>query len=411
MPVLSRDIAQPVAARADRSASRVARTALGRALRRLDDALLFNVLMLTAAGIILVYTASFFTAGRLAGHGEMGDPYKFLKTQGLYAAGGILLMLLLSLLPPRSFYAAARPALLITIGLLVAVLVTPLGRSLGGSQRWMQLGPVTFQPSEFAKIAIVLYLARFLADRWHEVRSFSICARSVMITGALCLLVVLEPDLGGSVMLWLIGLSVLFLAGARLWQLGLFGIGAAAVAVLYTGFHPYMRARIDGWLHPLEHVQGAGYHIIRMLVALASGGVFGVGPGEGTQKCYLPARHTDSIYCVLGEEFGLIGCAALLLLFCLFARRALDIAKRAPSRFSQLVAGGLTIAICGQALINLAVCTGCLPVTGTTLPFISGGGSSLTTVLMSAGIILSVSRVRRTGPPGREALKTDRGGD
>ncbi|MGD8239766.1 MAG: putative peptidoglycan glycosyltransferase FtsW [Armatimonadota bacterium] len=374
----------------------------------MDDGLLLNVLMLTVLGVFLVYTASFLSAGRLSGSGEMGDPHKFLKTQGLYAACGIVLMLLLSLLPPRCFHAVARPGLLVALGLLVAVLIW--GTSQGGSRRWLQLGPVLFQPSEIAKMALVLYLARFLGDRWHEVRSFSICIRAVIITGAVCVLVALEPDLGGAVMLLLIGLGMLFLAGARLWQVGLFGIGSAAAAVLYASFHPYMKARIDGWLHPLEHVQGAGYHVIRVLVALASGGVFGTGLGEGTQKCYLPARHTDSIYCVLGEEFGIIGCAALLVLLCIFARRGLQIARHAPNRFSQLAAGGLVVAICLQALINLGVSTGCLPVTGTTLPFISGGGSSLMMVLMSAGIILSTSRLRQAGGRARKGAVQTGGG-
>jgi len=314
-----------------------------------------------------------------------------------------VLMLLLSLAPPRWFHIAARPALLVAVSLLAVVLIW--GTSLGGSRRWLQIGPIVFQPSEFAKIALVLYLARFLGDRWHEARSFSICARALMIAAALCVLVALEPDLGGSVILLLIGLAMLFLAGARLWQLGILGLGSAAAALLYARVHPYMGARLDGWLHPLEHVQGAGYHVIRMLVALASGGVFGTGPGEGAEKCYLPARHTDSIYCVLGEEFGIIGCGVLLLLLCIFARRALDIAKHAPNHFSQLVAGGLAVAICGQALINLGVSTACLPVTGTTLPFISGGGSSLMMVLMSAGIILSMSRVRRGRPSDRDASR------
>jgi cell division protein FtsW len=160
-----------------------------------------------------------------------------------------------------------------------------------------------------------------------------------------------------------------------------------------------MKARIEGWLHPLDHVQGAGYHVLRMLVSLASGGPFGVGAGEGVEKCYLPARHTDSIYCVLGEEFGIIGCAVLLVVLCIFATRALRIAKFAPNRFSQLAAGGLAVAVCVQALINLAVCTGCLPVTGTTLPFISGGGSSLIMVLVSTGIILSMSRLKPAARP------------
>jgi cell division protein FtsW len=393
MSVSSNHVVRSAAARRHR-AGEGARAAVARALGRTDDRLLFYVVALTALGVFLVYTASFFSAGRLAGVGEIGDPYKYLKTQALYAACGIVLLLLASLLPPRFFYALARPALFGALCLLVAVLIW--GTSLGGSRRWLQVGSTVFQPSEFAKLALVLYLARFLGDRWHEVRSLSICARALAITAALCIAVALEPDLGGAVMLLLIGLGMLFLAGARLWQLGLFGMASAAAAVLYAGFHPYMKARIDGWLDPLAHVQGAGYHVIRMLVALASGGVFGTGPGEGTQKCYLPARHTDSIYCVLAEEFGIIGCGLLLLLLCIFARRALEIAKHAPNRFSQLAAGGLAMAICVQALVNLGVSTGCLPVTGITLPFISGGGSSLMMVLISAGIILSTSRVTRT---------------
>ncbi len=358
----------------------------------IDDGLLLSVLTLTVVGIVLVYSASFPTAGRLSGDEELGDPYRFLKSQVAYGAIGVLLMAIVSQVAPSFFRRSARVALLVA-GVLLVLVFTPLGLEMGGSRRWLQVGPITFQPSEFAKIALILFLARYLSERRAQAPRFGLCLRALGYTGLLAGLTLVEPDLGTAMVVCLIGLLMLFLAGARLWQVGAIGLSTLGAAGLVVAAHPYMKERLLAFLDPIGHVHNSGYHVIRMMVALANGGGCGVGIGEGVEKWSLPARHTDSIYCVLGEELGFLGCAALLLLFAWFVKRAFTVAVRAPDAFTRLAAGGLAGAITFQAVINIAVATACLPVTGLTLPFVSSGGSSLAMMLLAAGVLLSISRV------------------
>ncbi|MFQ6131133.1 MAG: FtsW/RodA/SpoVE family cell cycle protein [Armatimonadota bacterium] len=359
----------------------------------IDETLLLVILALAIAGVILVYTASFPSAGRLSAMDGLGDPYLYLKSQLLYGAVGVLLMLGVTRVGPDFLRRCARPFFIVAVALLIAVF-TPLGCELGGSRRWLVICGHSFQPSEFAKIALVIFLARFLTDKAGELRQFGLSFRTLGLAGVLALLVLMEPDLGTTAVLVAIALGMLFLAGARLWHIGALATGTGALAVLFALGRPYMRERLLAFLDPVAHTQDSGYHVIRMMVALASGGIWGVGIGEGTEKWFLPARHTDSIYCVLGEEVGLLGCVLLLVLFALFAKRAFDIALRTPDPFARLAAGGLTLAICIQVITNIAVATALLPVTGLTLPFISSGGSSLAMALLAAGVILSVSRRR-----------------
>lgn len=363
----------------------------------IDDTLLVVILALTITGIILVYTASFPAAGHLTSMDGLGDPYRYLKSQLLYGVIGVLLMLAVTRMGTDFLRRRARLFFFVALGLLLAVF-TPLGRELGGSRRWLVMWGFSFQPSEFAKIALVIFLARLLTDKADQVRRFNLCLRVVGLACLLALFTLMEPDLGSTAVLVAIALGMLFLGGARLWHIGALAGGAGALAVLFALGRPYMRERLLAFVDPVAHVQESGYHVIRMMVALASGGLWGVGIGEGTEKWHLPARHTDAVYCVLGEEMGLLGCVLLLVLFAIFAKRAFDVALRAPDSFARLAAGGLTLALCIQIITNIAVATALLPVTGLTLPFISSGGSSLAMALLAAGIILSISRSRAPGP-------------
>jgi cell division protein FtsW len=357
-----------------------------------DQGLALSVVSLAVAGVVLVFTASFATAGRLASIEGLGDPYRFLKAQVAYGLFGGFLMVVVSQMGPGFFRRAAPWAYGLAVVLLVAVLV--FGRELGGSRRWLQIGPITFQPSEFAKLALVLFLARFLSDRGQQLGRFRTCLRALGYAAAVAGLTVVEPDLGTAALLCLIGLLMLFLAGARLWQVGSIALAAGAAVAWVILHYDYMRERMLAFWDPVGHVDNSGYHVIRMLVALATGGWRGTGLGEGVEKWSLPARHTDSIYCVVGEELGVLGCVLLLALFVWFARRAFAVALQAPDSFTQLAAGGLAGAITLQAALNIAVATACLPVTGVTLPFVSSGGSSLAMMLIAAGILLSISRLR-----------------
>lgn len=357
-------------------------------LSQMDERFLLEVLALVVFGVIIVYTASYAAGGRLSQEG--GDPFEYVRQQGCYAIVGLLGLLAIAMIPTETLVRCSRGILPLACVLLVLVF-TGVGEEAGGARRWVRIGSIRFQPSEFAKIALVLFLARLLVDKRREVRSFSLCVRALLVTGAVCLLVLAEPDLGTAVMLFVVALAMLFLAGARVSHLLLFLTVGAGAAVAFALTQPYMAARLQGWLHPLEHASGAGYHVLRMLVAVASGGVWGVGLGVGEQKWGIPARDTDSVYCVVAEELGLLGCAGLLFLFLLFAKRGLDIARRSSHPYTRLAAAGLSVSVSLQVLLNLAVATASLPVTGITLPFISRGGSSLVMMLLAAGILLGAS--------------------
>jgi cell division protein FtsW len=368
-------------------------------LSQIDDRFLLAILVLVVFGVLVVYTASYAAVGRLSHADNPGDPYGYLKQQVCYALVGLAAMLAIALVPTDKLARWSRWLLVLAAVLLILVF-TRLGEEGGGARRWIHVGSIRFQPSEFAKIALVLFLARFLVDKRAEVRSFSLCVRALVITGAVCLLVLAEPDLGTAVMLFLVTVAMLFLGGARLSHILVFLLLGAGSAVGFALTQPYMAARLDGWYHPLANADTSGFHVLRMLVALANGGPWGVGLGEGVEKWVIPARDTDSVYCVVGEETGLLGCTALLIIFLIFAKRGLDVARRSREPYTRLVAAGLSVTISMQVLLNLAVATASLPVTGITLPFISRGGSSLVMMLLAAGILLGASsRVPRALKP------------
>ncbi|HHY93213.1 MAG TPA: cell division protein FtsW, partial [Firmicutes bacterium] len=268
-----------------------------------------------------------------------------------------------------------------------------IGVAGGGARRWLQVGPLNVQPSEVAKLCTVLFLAGFLAERGDRIRHFWRGLLPVLVVvGILCLLILKQPDLGTAVALAGTAGVMLFAAGADLRHLA--GLGAAAVPVLWWAImgEEYRRVRFLAFLNPAADPQGSGYHIIQSLYALGSGGLLGVGLGQSHQKfLYLPERHTDFIFAILGEEIGLLGTLAVLFLFFLLAWRGCRAAMLAPDRFGTLLAIGIISMVTLQALVNIGVVTGSLPITGIPLPFISYGGSSLVFSLASIGILLNIS--------------------
>jgi cell division protein FtsW len=288
-----------------------------------------------------------------------------------------------------------------TIVLLVAVLVPGLGTSVSGSRRWIVLpGIGGFQPAELAKLAICLYLAHWLDRRGREVRGL----RSGLLPFGtlvlpLFLLIAFEPDLGTAAVFVSIAVSVFFMAGANLLYLG--GIGAAVIGAGYvlTQVFAYQAQRIEHFMEPFRDPLRSGYNEVQALMALAMGGITGLGLGASRQKyLYLPAPSTDFIFAIIGEEWGLIGTLTVLSLFVLIAYQGYRIAIHAPDTFSGLLAAGITTWLVVQAFINMMVVTALLPVTGIPLPFISYGGSALTINLVAVGILLSISReAKQTG--------------
>lgn len=356
--------------------------------RGVDPWLFAAVVALVAAGVVMVYSASAIVA-----HDRFGDSAFFFKRQAIWAVLGLAAMAITT----RIHYARLRvltPALLVlAVAALVLVLVPGIGRVAGGARRWIALaGPFAFQPAEAAKLVLVLYAAHLLTERGRA-DTLHAAGPPLLVTVLSAGLILLQPDMGTALLLGVLVMSLLFIGGVR--PLHLAGLGAAAIPVLTVavlGEH-YRRQRILAFLNPWSDPQGAGFHIIQSLLALGSGGLFGLGLGNSRQKFfYLPEQHTDFIFAIVGEELGLIGAVGLLALFAVIAVRGFRIAREAPDRYSSLVASGITLMVVLQAIMNIGVTTGVLPITGVPLPLVSFGGSSLLLTLIGIGILLNISQ-------------------
>lgn len=359
--------------------------------RRTPDYWLFlPVIALIGIGVVMVYSASAIVA-----QDRFGDSAFFLKRQALWVGLGTAALLVAQRLHYERLRRWTPLVLVLSLAALVLVLIPGVGRVAGGARRWISFGnTVAVQPAEAAKLAMALYLANFLANRGLQLGEFR---RSVLppvlITGTMFGLMLLQPDMGSALLIGFLTTAQLFVGGARL--LHLLGVGVVSLPVLLiaTLGEEYRRRRILAFLDPWSDPQGTGFHIIQSLLALGSGGLFGAGLGESRQKFfYLPERHTDFIFAILGEELGLAGTAAIVLLFGLFSYRGFRIAKYAPDRYSSLLSSAIMTMIVFQAIINIGVASGVLPITGVPLPFVSFGGSSLVFSMMAVGMLLNISQ-------------------
>ena len=353
-------------------------------------ALLLAVMALTAFGIVMVYSAS-----SVRSYFSTSDP----ATQGLeqlvWAGIGVAGLFVASRIDFRHLRYLAIPAFVITLGLLVAVLIPGIGTEINGSRRWIVIpGVGSLQPAEFAKLAVVLYLAHWLDRRGKAVGSFwNGLIPFAMLVAPGFVLIAMEPDLGTAAVYVAAAASVFFMAGANLFYIGAITAGVIGAAWWMVSTTAYQMERIQTFLNPFSDPLGAGYNTMQSLMALALGGITGLGLGESRQKfLYLPAPSTDFIFAIIGEEWGLVGTLAVVALFVVIAYQGYRIAISAPDTFSGLLACGLTTWILVQALINMMVVTALMPVTGIPLPFISAGGSALTLNLAAIGILLSISR-------------------
>jgi len=350
------------------------------------------VALLLGIGIVMVYTSSTAVA-----EADFGNRYYFLVRQAIWVAIGLSSMAVFASINPWFWQKHSRTALLVAIVLLILVIIPGVGISRLGARRWLGYGQLSFQPSEVTKFAFIMWLASYLAGNAREVQHFVRgLLPPLLVLGLLFGLIMLEPDLGTSMTLAGTGGLMLFAAGARLSHLA--GLGVVGVAGIFAlaKIDEERWSRITTFLNPWADPTDSGYQIIQALLAFGSGGLFGVGLGESRQKYfYLPERHTDMIYAVLGEELGFIGAVLVLLLFFAFAWRGYRIAIQAPDRFTSLLAAGVTSLITLQAALNIAVVTASVPSTGIPLPFLSYGGTSLLITLSGVGILLGVSRYCR----------------
>jgi cell division protein FtsW len=347
--------------------------------------LVLVTLGLVAFGLVMVYSATSAPAAL-----ARTDPMSYLKKQSVYALLGVGLMIFAARFDYRRLRALAPTLVVCALALCLGVLA--VGTRVNGARRWIQLGPATFQPSELAKLALAVWAAAYFARR-PAPRTLKELWRPVgLLLGLFCLLVLAEPDLGTAIAIVLVLAAVLLISGTPGSTLTA-GTGiVVALGLLAIWFEPYRRARIFSFLNPWKDAQGAGFQTVQALIGLASGGVFGVGLGQGVIKdSYLPEAHTDMILAVIGEELGLVGVTAVIAAFAVFAYAGLRVALACKDPFGKRLAAGLVALVCGQAVINLAAVLGLAPLTGIPLPFISYGGSSLVVALLSVGILLNIA--------------------
>ncbi|MEO7718979.1 MAG: putative lipid II flippase FtsW [Capsulimonas sp.] len=378
--------------------------------QRMDVMLLLVTMMLIGLGIVTVFDASY----ALAIETRNSDAFYFVKRQSLFAGIGALAMVLMAYIPFWRWRKNAFPVLCFCVLLLIAVFLPHIGHAKNGAHRWLGPGSLLFQPSELAKLALVIYLAQVCSAGPKLMRNFKLGVLPPLIVMAVvCGLIAKEPDLGTAIVLCGTGLVMLFVAGARLKPM-LSVLGVVAVAVTgYVVTSPYRMSRLASFMNPKADQFGDGYQVWHALLALGSGGLTGVGLGEGKEKFFLPMAPTDFIFAVIGEEWGMIGTIAFLIIFTLLGARGYSIAHGTKDSFGSLLAVGLTTLVCLQSVINIAVATSSIPNTGVPLPFISYGGSSLVLNMIGIGILLNISKYpegrgkpeERAQSPGEEAFE------
>jgi cell division protein FtsW len=357
-----------------------------------DVQLLFPVLLLVGIGLVMVYSASSALALK-----KFGSDYFFLKKQALFALLGFIALVVCRNVPYRWYRRLAYPLLFTAVGLLMAVLWSPLGVSAGGSSRWLDLGAVRFQPSEFARLALIIYLAYSLDKKTDKVKALSIgFFPHVAVMGILAGLVVKQPDFGSAAILAVLTWLMMFVGGVRLSALFVSSALLGAAGYFFITSSAYRLKRVMTFLDPWKYKTDEGYQIVHSLMAFGTGGWWGAGIGKGYQKLfYLPEPHTDFIFSVIGEELGLAGVLLILGLYSLTVWKGIRIARQAPDLFGCYLAIGLTAALGLQICINMGVALGLLPTKGLTLPFLSYGGTSLVLNMASIGILMNIAGPQR----------------
>ena len=357
--------------------------------RHFDHLLLFFVVGLMLVGLIMVYSASSVTS--LA---TLSDGFYYFKRQLMWVIVGLLAMLGVSLVPYQKLEKFAVPLLGLAIFLLILVLIPGVARDIGGAKRWIRFGGIGFQPSEFAKLCFVIYIAHSISVRQDRIKTFLHgMLPDMLVAGLVFILIYKEPNLSTAALIGGTYLTLYFLGNGSLANLGGLAAGGVVLIVALIFQAGYRMRRFWAFIDPWENARTSGYHIIQSLVAIGSGGFWGLGLGQSRQKFFiLPERHTDFIFAIICEEMGLVGGVLVLLMFLALLWRGLYIATRAPDNFGFLLASGITAIIGLQVLVNIGVVLSLMPTTGITLPFVSYGGSSLVFLAIGIGILLNISR-------------------
>ncbi len=359
-------------------------------LKPADGTLALILALLMMCGLLTLFSATYYKAV------DQGDALLEVKKQLIGVGLGAFLMFLTSRIP-YSFWQKPRVVMLALTGsfaLLVLVLIPGIGVYVNGSRRWLNIAGLSFQPSELAKIASVMYLASTLSFRLKQVeRLWTGILPLLVVPAAMFLLILQQPNLSTAGSIMIVAILMMLLAGAKWKHLSLMGVAGLAVGFAYAWVEPYRRERLLSFRNPFAQMSDEGYQLSQSLIAIGSGGLFGRGLGQGRQKfSYLPYPESDFIFAIIGEDFGLFGCCVVILLFVAFAVAGMRIALNCQDRYGCLLAAGITAMISVQAFINIGVVVGILPTTGLPLPFFSAGGTSISLLMAAVGILFNISR-------------------
>jgi len=357
---------------------------------KMDITFLSLVLILLTIGLVMLFSASYAFS-----YENYGNSYRFIARQAVFAVAGVAFMLFVSTVNYHIYRKFAWIFYALIMGVLGFLLAVPPMLEGMDVKRWLVLGPINFQPSELAKFAVILLLSSLIAANYKLMEKFGFVAFLIGLIALPCVLIVLEPHLSATVLVFCLGIVLLICGGlAKRYIIGGIGIGVVGVAALIvTGAVGYASDRIQYWLNPWLDPSGKGFQTIQSLLAIGSGGIWGRGIGQSRQKhLWVPEPHNDFIFSIVCEELGLIGAMVIIILFCLLIWRGFTIAMKASDKFGSLMAIGLTFQVGLQALLNIWVVTNTIPNTGISLPFFSYGGTSLLILLAEMGIVLSISR-------------------
>ena len=355
-----------------------------------DSTLAVILLLLLLTGLLVLFSATYYTAQ------DRGDPLSEVKKL-LFGIGlGTAAMIVTSRVPYRFWRQrwVIVSALTVSAVLLLLVIIPGVGVYINGSRRWLRLGGISFQPSELAKLAVVLYMAATLTRRGQGIRFFFHGIVPVLVVPGMVFLLILEqPNLSTAGSILIVSLILIIMAGAKWRHVLLMLAGGLGVGAFYAWSEPYRRRRLLSFRNPFAMMSDEGYQLSQSLIAFGSGGIFGMGLGMGRQKyAYLPYPESDFIFAIVGEDFGLLGCLIVVALFVALMLRGMRIAMRCPDKFGTLLAAGITSSISVQAFLNMGVVVGILPTTGLPLPFFSAGGTSISITMAAIGILLNISR-------------------
>lgn len=356
---------------------------------RVDKGLAVTFFLLLASGLVVLYAASYYNAQ------DSGSSLSEVSSQLMGIAVGFAGMAFLLQIDYRILAKAqiCIPLLALSFVLLILVAIPGIGKMLNGSRRWLRLGPVSFQPSELAKYASILFLARALSMKSRDLKKFFTgLVPMFILPGAMFLLILMQPNLSTAGSILIVSAVMVMIAGARWLHMGLVGAAGLALGTFYALSEDYRRARLMSFRNPFEYLTNEGYQLSQSLLAFGSGGLFGMGLGLGRQKyAFLPYPESDFIFAVVGEDLGLVGCVSVLTLFAAFVFFGLRVAIRCEDRFGSLLAGGITCMIGIQCVLNVAVVIGVMPTTGLPLPFFSAGGTSISILMSAVAVLMNIS--------------------